>query len=324
MLLFKREGIVLQHTLLAFEQNAVMNPAVIKHQGQIHMFYRAVDMNGYSSIGYCKLSSPLAIDSRSNIPVLTGNTTAEAQGMEDPRIVCIDGLFFLSYTAFDGLNALGSLLFSYDLVHFFGKRILVAQQEIKKLQNQHKIAYRWDKNLVFFPRRINGEINFMHRIKPHILLTSVNEIMEVNDTFWSQNSLKVNTPIHLFSKEVGAKYVGAGCPPIETKAGWVLIYHAAYRIAEEIIYKVHVALLDLNNPSEVIAELPYPVLEPLTPYERYGNINNVVFPTAFIEMNDTVFVYYGAADTCIACASFSMSEMLQELFKHPKTVNYDA
>jgi predicted GH43/DUF377 family glycosyl hydrolase len=123
---------------------------------------------------------------------------------------------------------------------------------------------------------------------------------------------------------LSSNYVGAGCPPIETPLGWVLIYHAAYHIKTQIIYKVHVALLDLDNPSRVLANLPYPVLEPKTAYERYGYVNYVVFPTAFIQVDDLIYVYYGAADSCIACAYFSLSEMLKALLNHPTTVAYEA
>jgi predicted GH43/DUF377 family glycosyl hydrolase len=325
MLLFERAGILLQHTNLSFEQKGVMNPAVIVHNNQIHMFYRAVSAEGISTIGYCQLSAPLVISTRNYKPILIGNTAAEQKGMEDPRIVCIDDLFFLSYTAYDGITALGSLLLSQDLQNFFGKRIIVAQEKQIKHQVNNPIQLRWDKNLVFFPRRINGKIYFMHRIKPHILLTSVPEIEQINEDFWKHiGKPKVNIPLVLNARSCGAIYEGAGCPPIETLFGWLIIYHAAYLLDGQTIYKVHVALLDLNEPSLVLAELPYAALEPLTSYERKGNVNNVVFPTASIEKDDRIYVYYGAADTCIACAYFSKSEMLEELLKNPTNENYDS
>lgn len=302
-----------------------MNPAVIVHNNQIHMFYRAVSAEGISTIGYCQLSAPLVISTRNHKPILIGNTAAEQKGMEDPRIVCIDDLFFLSYTAYDGITALGSLLLSQDLQNFFGKRIIVAQEKQIRQQVNNPIQLRWDKNLVFFPRRINDKIYFMHRIKPHILLTSVPEIEQINEDFWKHiGKPKVNIPLVLNARSCGAIYEGAGCPPIETLFGWLIIYHAAYLLDGQTIYKVHVALLDLNEPSLVLAELPYAVLEPLTSYERKGNVNNVVFPTASIEKDDRIYVYYGAADTCIACAYFSKSEILEELLKNPTNENYDS
>jgi predicted GH43/DUF377 family glycosyl hydrolase len=325
MILFKRAGIVLQSTALAFEALGVLNPAVIIHQGLIHMFYRALDQEGVSTIGYCLLASPISVANRHEKPILVGQTPAEKKGLEDPRIVCIDGLFYLSYTAFDGWSALGSLLLSYDLKHFFGRKVIVAQQPIHKRKKGKPQHFRWDKNLVFFPRKINGKIFFMHRIKPHILLSSVHDISEITPAFWDQSAhTMVNKRLLLNPRELGSTYVGAGCPPIETLFGWVLIYHAAYQNAAQIIYKIHVALLDLDDPSQVLANLPYPVLEPQTEYERFGNVNNVVFPTACIQIEDLVYVYYGAADSCIACAYFSMSALLQELFNHPSTSAYEA
>jgi len=326
MILFKRAGIVLEASAHAFEALGVFNPAAIIHQGLIHMFYRAMDKDGISTIGYCQLGTPFQVSVRHEQPILVGQTAAETMGIEDPRIVRIDGLFYLSFTAYDGWSALGSLIFSYDLKHFFGKRIIVDQQQVSYALGNEPKRFRWDKNLVFFPRRINGKIYFMHRIKPDILLTSVQDIAAVTPAFWAQleSHEQVNEPLFFDPRELDSNYVGAGCPPIETRLGWVLIYHAAYLINAQIIYKVHVALLDLNNPSQVLANLPYPVLEPETAYERFGYVDNVVFPTASIQIDDTVYVYYGAADRCIACAYFSMSEMLQALFNHPSTRTYEA
>lgn len=325
MIEFKREGILLEKTTLAFEQKGVLNPAVIVFNGTIHMLYRAMAENGYSSIGYCRLDHPLKVGFRSNLPLLKGETPAESMGMEDPRLVCLNGLFLLSYTAFDGFSALGSLLLSYDLQHFFGKRIVVALNR-KTVKGQPGLsAYEWDKNLVFFPRKINGKIYFMHRIKPSILLSSAEALNAINQDYWSQEQFNnINTPLELNANVSGSEYEGAACPPIETVIGWLLIYHAAYRYHKKIHYKVHVALLDLDNPNKVLAELPYPVLEPKTNYERNGNVDNVVFPTASITVGDTLFIYYGAADTCIACATISIADLLFELLKFPIPLQHEA
>ena len=70
MLSLRKDGVVLNKTLLGFESHAVLNPAVIMRDGKIHMFYRAVALGNYSTIGYCTLSSPLVVDSRKDVPVL--------------------------------------------------------------------------------------------------------------------------------------------------------------------------------------------------------------------------------------------------------------
>src|SRR5689334_4536794 len=100
----KKEGILLKKTTLSFENEGVLNPAVIREGDSIHLFYRAVSKGNYSSIGYCKLKDPLTIEERSEKPVLFPRFDYELHGMEDPRIAKIDDLYYLTYTAYDGVN----------------------------------------------------------------------------------------------------------------------------------------------------------------------------------------------------------------------------
>jgi predicted GH43/DUF377 family glycosyl hydrolase len=79
------------------------------------------------------------------------------------------------------------------------------------------------------------------------------------------------------------------------------------------IYSACAALLDLENPSKEIARLPYPLFKPEFQWELKGEVNNVCFPTGAVVFEDTIFIYYGAADERIACASVSLSELLKEL-----------
>lgn len=123
----QKHGIVLQSTALGFEKEGVLNPTVIREGDDIHLFYRAVAKGNYSTIGYCKLKDPLTVESRSDTPVLFPQSDPESHGIEDPRIVKIDGLFYLTYTAYDGMNALGTLATSSDLTHFDKYGIIVPQ-----------------------------------------------------------------------------------------------------------------------------------------------------------------------------------------------------
>src|ERR1700759_1913894 len=103
----KKDGIVLQKTELTFEDESVLNPAVLKDEDCIHLFYRAVHVKNISSIGYCKIDSKLKVYERLDKPFLAPAFDYEQHGMEDPRIVNIDGTYYLTYVAFDGKNALG-------------------------------------------------------------------------------------------------------------------------------------------------------------------------------------------------------------------------
>jgi beta-1,2-mannobiose phosphorylase / 1,2-beta-oligomannan phosphorylase len=120
-----KHGIVLHKTANSFECDGVLNPAVIKIDDTIHLFYRALAKDNYSTIGYCKLSSPLIVAQRNEKPLLFPESEYEFQGLEDPRIVKIQEIYYLSYTAFDGVNALGALATSIDLITWKKHGIIV-------------------------------------------------------------------------------------------------------------------------------------------------------------------------------------------------------
>ena len=115
-----------------------------------------------------------------------------------------------------------------------------------------------------------------------------------------------------------SSYIGAGCPPIETSAGWLLIYHSVYDTPSGYVYSACAALLDIDNPAIEIARLPYPLFTPETKYELSGVVNRVCFPTGAALFGDTLYIYYGAADKYIACASVQLTELLDELIKQIK------
>ena len=118
MINIRREGIILGKTERSFENEGVMNPAVITRDNTVHMFYRAVKKGNYSTIGYCRLEGPLQIVRRNELPLVSPQFNYERQGVEDPRIVRIGSVYYMSYTAYDGKNAFGALAISDDLVHF--------------------------------------------------------------------------------------------------------------------------------------------------------------------------------------------------------------
>ncbi|MCF6129618.1 pesticidal protein Cry7Aa [Flavobacterium sp. AS60] len=338
MITVNKEGIVLEKTTLGFEIEGVLNPAVIRNGEFIHMFYRAVAKGNYSTIGYCKLKNHLLIEERLDTPVLFSQLEYESHGLEDPRIVKIDELFYLTYTAFDGVNALAALATSTDLISWEKKGLIVPQIAFKEFHrlaqtkakinekylryNEHesllekkgKKVFVWDKNVVFFPRRINGKLYFLHRIKPDIQIVCFDELSDLTTEFWQNYLLHFNDTIVLsprYKHEVS--FMGSGCPPIETEQGWLVIYHSVSDTVKGYVYSACAALLDLGNPQKEIARLPYPLFKPEKEWELNGEVNNVCFPTGTVIENETLYIYYGAADERIACASMSLSELLKEL-----------
>ena len=114
----KKEGIILSRTDLEFENEAVLNPAAIREGDNVHLFYRAVRKGNYSSIGYCRLDGPLTIGERWNKPFMVPEFDYESHGVEDPRIVQIGDVYYMTYTGYDGTNARGALAKSKNLKHF--------------------------------------------------------------------------------------------------------------------------------------------------------------------------------------------------------------
>ena len=108
-------------------------------------------------------------------------------------------------------------------------------------------------------------------------------------------------------------YLGAGCPPIETEEGWLMIYHGVCETHIGRTYHAAAALLDLENPKNVIGRLPYPLFSPSESWELKGVVNNVVFPTGTALFGDELYIYYGAADLHTSVAKVSLQELLNEL-----------
>lgn len=284
----KREGIILEGTKLEFENEGVMNPAVIAEGNTVHMFYRAVKEGNHSTIGYCRLEGPLTVVERDAIPLIVPDFHYESQGVEDPRIVKIDDVYYLTYTAYDGDSAVGALAISSDLKHFEKKGIITSQ--------------------ITYPQ-----------FRPDIQYVAIERLDMLTKDFWKryyQNFAKrtLLAPYH----DHESSYIGAGCPPIETEAGWLLIYHSVYDTPSGYVYSACAALLDIDNPAIEIARLPYPLFTPTTEYELSGVVNKVCFPTGTALFGDTLYIYYGAADKQIACASVLLTALLDELKKQIK------
>src|SRR5471030_2193899 len=215
MIEVKKEGVILQKLNLDFENESVLNPAIAQLGNTLHLFYRAVRFKNYSSIGYCKLEGPLTVAERYDKPFLTPEFDYESHGMEDPRIVKIDDVYYLTYVAFDGVNALGAVATSTDLQHFERQGIIAPKIKYgdfdrltknnpalneKYLRINASADFLSDKDLVFFPRRINGKLGFLHRIKPDIQIVMVEDLKDLTAEFWQDYFFNLDQNILLGPK----------------------------------------------------------------------------------------------------------------------------
>ncbi|EIP99392.1 putative glycosylase [Opitutaceae bacterium TAV1] len=198
---------------------------------------------------------------------------------------------------------------------------LVRTRDFKKFERIGIVSEQGNRNGVLFPEKINGLYARLDRpfgdpndtcgiwlsYSPDLIYWGRTEpVMSARPGLW--DSLKV----------------GAGCVPIRTGKGWLEIYHGVTNTGAGLIYRLGVCLLDLENPAKVIARGEDAVLWPEHDYELTGRVGNVTFTcNAIVEEPDTdsdqtVRIYYGAADTCIGLAEAKLSDLIDACFsKNP-------
>lgn len=336
MIQVQKLGVILEPTDKVFERTAVLNPATWQEGNTVHLFYRAVDEDHCSTIGYAKLEGPVNVAERWDKPILLGTHAYEHKGMEDPRIVKIEDTFYMFYVAHDGKNALTAYATSKDLRTFEKQGIIspmISYREFDELNDELQLKdsysffasyYRqeagadvliWHKDVFPFPHKIQGRYVLMHRILPDIQLAFFDSFEQLkNREFWWTHLQKLPQYVLLENKHwFESRSIGGGCVPIETDEGWVIIFHTTEARNQGRVYHACAALLDKENPLRVIGRLHEPLFSPTEEWEKQGLVSNVVFPTATALFGDTLSIYYGAADKSIAVASLSLSDLIAEM-----------
>jgi len=343
MVTIEKLGILLSPTEFNFENSGVFNAGIYQEDNILHILYRAVEHGNFSTIGYAKTEGPLSITERNEQPLILREFDYEKHGVEDPRIVKIEDTYYITYTAYDGVNAMGALATSKDLVHFEKHGIItphVNYQEYEdyvnccggqKLNPKYHQYYNLfaqiglvddenrllrDKDIVLFPRKVNGKFVLLHRIWPGIQIVQFENWSELTEAFWEDYLKNLIHHIVIDPKDYfEVDYIGAGGPPIETEYGWLLIYHGVQETTTGKIYHAKAALLQLDKPEIELARLPYPLFSPSKPWEIEGVVNNVVFPTGHALFGTDLYIYYGVADRHVAVAKCDINELLTELRK---------
>lgn len=309
MIKFKKIGIIMRPQKDQFGSFARFNPGVHLKDGIVHMLYRASnsdikDVDHYiSSIGYAKLDLETDILYDSNKKVIYPTLPEESKGCEDPRIVEFENSFYVFYTAYDGETARVAIAKTDNFVDYIKLGVIR--------------CICWDKDAFIFPERIGGKIAYLHRIEPNIQIDYFGSFEKlISEDSWENYEKKIAGSTIMERKYIWEnKKIGGSVPPIKTEKGWLLLYHA---VDDNLIYRGSMALLNLINPSKVIARIPYPMLEPEEDYEVYGDVGNVVFPEGGYIYKDELFIYYGAADKYIALAKIGIHQLFDELEKYPE------
>jgi predicted GH43/DUF377 family glycosyl hydrolase len=337
----KKIGVILRPTDRLFERKAVLNPACYQEGEFVHIFYRAVDDNNNSTIGYAKLKGPTEVIERKEVPLIPRTYDYERSGVEDPRIAKFGKTFYLTYVAHDGKNALTAYAVSNNLKNWGKKGIispLLTYNFAASLFGKGKLKDRyfmfdayyeelagknvllWFKDVFLFPKKIKGKFAMLIRILPDIQIVFFHNFKELKDRkFWKKYLKKLSKNVVLENKYwFESRNIGGGAPPIYTRDGWLVIFHTVEELNKARIYHVSVALLDKRNPLRVIGRLDRPLFSPEEEWEKTGLVNNVVFPTGSAIFGKDLYIYYGASDDKIAVAKVNINRLLKELKNIPQ------
>lgn len=222
-------------------------------------------------------------------------------GCEDPRIVTFEGAHYVFFCAFDGKMPRVAIARTADFGHYEQLGVI-----------DHTYA---DKDAFIFPERIHGRIAYMHRIAPNIQIDYFDSFEEMlAPSSWAHYDARLEQQTVLRPEYAFEwKKVGGGVPPIKTGYGWLVIYHGVDRLG---IYHTGAALLDLDNPSMIVARLPYSVLSPKAEFETQGDYRGCVFAQGSFVNDGDLYISYGTADKFTALARTNLEQLLEELQVH--------
>lgn len=300
-----------------WESYQTFNPAAIYEGGKVHLLYRAIGDNGLSVVGYATSADGINIEERSPYPVYIAvnprahhgiakpihySSGGSWGGCEDPRAVIIGDRVFMTFVAFDGWGSVRMALTSIDLNDFLAKKW--------RWKRPILVSPPWEihKNWVLFPEKIKGKFAILHSISPDILIDYFDNLDTFDDRFYIKSH-------HGQTKDNGQwdNWVrGAGPPPIKTKYGWLLLYHAMDK-SDPNRYKLGAMILDKDDPAKILHRSKKPILEPDESYENEGHKAGVVYSCGAVVIKGKLFVYYGGADTVVCVATADLETFLNSL-----------
>jgi predicted GH43/DUF377 family glycosyl hydrolase len=279
-----------------FEARGVFNPAVVKHGNRFVMLYRAQDSNGISRLGYATSSDGVSF-TRDSEPVMSPEAEYErGGGVEDPRLVLIDGVYYLTYTAYNGKDAQLALATSRDLRRWDRKGVILPAY-------QGRWNVNWTKAGAILPHRVDGKYWMYYMADAKDKRDQMGIASSPDLLRWSE---ELDHPV--LRRRPGffdSRVVEPGPPPVLTKDGILLVYNGA---DDQLMYRTGWALFDRTNPTRVLARSDRPLFEPVTQWEKVGQVPNVVFVEGLVVEPGRWLFYYGGADQFVGVASVSMPE----------------
>ena len=303
-----------------WEEFATFNLCPIKRGKTIYGLFRsisAVDVlrnpRQISIIGIGKSNDGIHFKDRSQF--IIPKEKWDQFGCEDPRTTYFEGIFYTFYTA----------LSNYPPNAEDIKVAVALSRNLKKVEERHLVTPFNAKAMTLFPERIGGKITVIFSVSTDLppaqmVIAQVERIEELwSGSFWEKWKEKIDSHV-LEPNRSPYDHTEVGAPPIKTKYGWLLIYSHIQNYfgnSGDKIFGVEALLLDLNDPRKIIGRTRGPLLVPEESYELSGYVPNVIFPSGALLKEDTLTIYYGAADTTACIAHLNFSDLMGTM--HPES-----
>ena len=273
-----------------WESAGTFNPSVVLRDGKIVMLYRAQDKAGTSRLGYAESADGVHFKRRTE-PVFSPEKDYEKDGgVEDPRLVQFGDTYYLTYTGYNKKDAQLCLATSKDLLHWERKGVILPAYK-------GRWNIRWTKSGAIVPEKIAGKywMYFLGTAKDNN--DQVGLAPSADLVYWSEETDAPVLPVR--AGMFDARVAEPGPAPIVTPKGIVLIYNGA---DDKLVYRTGVAMFDRNDPRRLIARTDTPVFAPEKPWEKVGQVPNVVFVEGMVQQGKRYLFYYGGADTNVGVA----------------------
>jgi len=273
-----------------WESAGTFNPSVVLRDGKIVMLYRAQDKGGTSRLGYAESRDGVHFTRRSE-PVLSPEKDYEKDGgVEDPRLVRFGDTYYLTYTGYNKKDAQLCLATSQDLIHWERRGVILPAYK-------GRWNVRWTKSGAIVPEKIAGKY-WMYYLgttpdnNDQMGLASSTDLLH-----WTDATDVPVLPVR--AGKFDSRVAEPGPAPIMTPKGIVLIFNGA---DDKLVYRTGVAVFDRSDPRVVISRTEDGVFAPEKPWEKVGQVPNVVFVEGMVRQGERYLFYYGGADTNVGVA----------------------
>jgi predicted GH43/DUF377 family glycosyl hydrolase len=252
-----------------------------------------------------------------SVPFITPQDEWEKYGCEDPRVTYFEGQYYIFYTA----------LSKYPFEASGIKVAVAVSKDLKKVNERHLVTPFNAKAMTLFPERVNGKVTVILTVNTDmppskIAIAQVDKIEELwNPKFWEKWYVNIDKYAIDFKRNP-FDHTEVGATPIKTPHGWFFLYSHIQNYFPggnnpDKIFGIEAVLLDLNNPLKIVGRTEGPILVPRDAYELLGHVPDIVFPSGAILEKDTLYIYYGAADTTTCMAHVNITDLISTM--RPKT-----